>query len=99
MKIRTMSNINKTVLLREVKSMVDKDKIKSRRIKNLLYLQQCIDNAIIEEVQETLRERPSDIVDRIKYILDESILANSIELFNKEYDVRFGADEDIYVDD
>ncbi len=57
--------------------MVDKDKIKSRRIRDLLYLQSCIDNAIREEVQETLRERPSDIIDRIKYILDESMLGNS----------------------
>lgn len=57
--------------------MIDKDKIKSRRIRDLLYLQSCIDNAIREEVQETLRECPSDIIGRIKYILDESILGNS----------------------
>ncbi len=57
--------------------MIDKDKIKSRRIRDLLYLQSCIDSAIREEVQETLRERPSDIIDRIKYILEESMLGNS----------------------
>lgn len=68
--------------------MVDKDKIKSRRIRDLLYLQSCIDNVIREEVQETLRERPSDIIDRIKYILDESMLGNSEVLRSTRNEVK-----------
>ncbi len=57
--------------------MVDKDKTKSHRIRNLLYLEQCIVNAIHQEVESTLRDKPDDIIDRIKYICDESMLCNS----------------------
>lgn len=75
--------------LKEVRNkLIDKDKIKSRRIKDLLYLQSCIDNAIREEVQETLKERPSDIIDRIKYILDESMLGNSEVLRSTRNEVK-----------
>lgn len=57
--------------------MIDKDKTKSRRIRELLYLEQCIVNAIHHEIENTLRDRPDDIIDRIKYICDESMLCNS----------------------
>lgn len=45
-----------------------------KRISDLMYLEQCIQNAIHEEIKETLKGRPADIVDRLKYILDESRL-------------------------
>ncbi len=57
--------------------MVDFDKQKSRRIRDLLYLEQCLVHAVHEEIEETLRDRPSDIIDRLRYILDESVLCDS----------------------
>lgn len=44
----------------------------NQRIKDLLYLETCIINAIHEEIELNIRSnRQGDIVDRIKYILDE----------------------------
>lgn len=57
--------------------MIDKDKTKSRRIRDLLYLEQCIVNAIHQEIESTLRDKSDNIIDRIKYICDESMLCNS----------------------
>ena len=57
--------------------MVGKVRTKSHRIRDLLYLEQCIVNAIHQEIECTLRDRPDDIIDRIKYICDESMLCNS----------------------
>lgn len=57
--------------------MIDKDKIKSRRIRELLYLEKCIVDAVHQEIEDTLRGRPDDIIERIKYICDESMLCNS----------------------
>lgn len=57
--------------------MIDNDKIKSRRIRELLYLEKCIVDAVHQEIEDTLRDRPDDIIERIKYICDESMLCNS----------------------
>ena len=57
--------------------MIDNDKIKSRRIRDLLYLEKCIVDAVHQEIEDTLHGRPDDIIERIKYICDESMLCNS----------------------
>lgn len=57
--------------------MIDNDKIKSRRIRELLYLEKCLIDAIHQEIGYTLRNRPEDVIERIKYICDESMLCNS----------------------
>lgn len=63
--------------------MVDFDKQKSRRIRDLLYLEQRLVHAVHEEIEETLRDRPSDIIDRLRYILDESVLCDSTNTLRK----------------
>ncbi|OQA51461.1 MAG: hypothetical protein BWY47_00106 [Bacteroidetes bacterium ADurb.Bin302] len=69
--------------------MIDNDKIKSRRIRDLLYLEQCIVNVIHQEIESTLRDKPDDIIDRIKYICDESMLCNSPVLrINTKVDIK-----------
>lgn len=57
--------------------MIDNDKIKSRRIRELLCLEKCLIDAKHQEIGYTLRNRPEDIIERIKYICDESMLCNS----------------------
>lgn len=54
--------------------------VNTRRIRDLLYLEQCITNAIHEEIKNTMKNRPDDIIDRIKYICDESMLGNAENL-------------------
>lgn len=54
---------------------VDKFLITKRRINDLLYLEQNIINAIHQEIRETSRGQTSDIIERLKYIIDESNLA------------------------
>lgn len=68
--------------------MVDKDKIKSRRIRDLLYLEQCIVNVIHQEIESTLRDKPDDIIEHIKYICDESMLCNSPVFRNTKIDIK-----------
>lgn len=68
--------------------MIDKDKTKSRRIRDLLYLEQCIVNVIHQEIESTLRDKSDDIIDRIKYICDESMLCNSPVFRNTKIDIK-----------
>jgi hypothetical protein len=57
--------------------------VNTRRIRDLLYLEQCITNAIHEEIKNTMKNRPDDIIDRIKYICNESMLGNAENLNQK----------------
>ena len=57
--------------------------VNARRIRDLLYLEQCITNAIHEEIKNTMKNRPDDIIDRIRYICDESMLGNAENLNRK----------------
>ena len=54
--------------------------VNTRRIRDLLYLEQCITNAIREEIMNTMKNRPDDIIDKIRYICDESMLGNAENL-------------------
>jgi hypothetical protein len=58
-----------------------------RRIRDLLYLEECIVRVIHEEIINTTKNRPDDIIDRIKYICDESMLGNTENLKPKEGDL------------
>lgn len=58
-----------------------------RRIRDLLYLEECIVRAIHEEIINTTKNRPDDIIDRIKYICDESMLGNAENLKPKVGDI------------
>jgi hypothetical protein len=57
--------------------------VNTRRIRDLLYLEQCITNAIHEEIKNTMKNRPDDIIGRIKYICNESMLGNAKNLSRK----------------
>lgn len=54
---------------------VDKFLIIKRRINDLLYLEQNITNAIYQEIRETSRGQFSNIIERLKYIIDDSNIA------------------------
>ena len=68
--------------------MIDNDKIKSRRIRDLLYLEKCIVDAVHQEIEDTLRGRPDGIIERIKYICDESMLCNSPVFRSTKIDIK-----------
>lgn len=55
--------------------MIDKYLTIKRRINDLLYLEQNIMNAIHQEIRETSRGQSSDIIERLKYIIDDSNIA------------------------
>lgn len=46
----------------------------NERIKALLHLETTITALIHEEIKETMKGRPRNIIDKINYILDESSL-------------------------
>lgn len=54
--------------------MIDNQIVK-RRINDLLYLELNIVNAIHQEIRETTRGHSSGIIERLRYIIDESNLA------------------------
>ena len=57
---------------KNIERQVDKFLIIKRRINDLLYLEQNITNAIYQEIRETSRGQFSNIIEILKYIIDDS---------------------------
>lgn len=56
--------------------MIDNE-MRRKRANELLYLEQNVVSIIHQEIIETLRGKPSDITERLKYVIDNSNLAYS----------------------